>query len=82
MATRIIYKNDKGGLAVITPAPKVLALRGALAIAIKDVPEGKPFKIIDTDDEPLLADRTLRDAWDIDEAELTDGVGGPLSTFE
>ena len=34
-------------------------------IAAKDVPEGKPFKIIDTADVPT--DRTFRNAWEYQE---------------
>ena len=33
----------------------------------------KKYKIIDSSDLP--EDRYFRDAWDIDESELTDGVG-------
>ena len=70
---RIIYKTDEGGVAVIIPTPEALDLHGIQAIAIKDVPAGKPFKIVDAADIP--SDRTERDAWTIDEADLTDGVG-------
>jgi hypothetical protein len=42
-------------------------------IAAKDVPIGKPYKIVDVADIPT--DRQLRDAWTVDEADLTDGVG-------
>lgn len=52
----------------------------AMAVAIKDVPFGKPFKIIDVADIP--ADRTFRDAWTVDEATLTDGVGGESNEFQ
>lgn len=73
MSQAIIYKQDSGVLAVIHPAPEALSDFGIDAIAQKDVPTGKPYKIIDTSGLP--ADRTLRDAWTIDDAELTDGVG-------
>jgi len=68
MNQRIIYKHDSG-IAVIIPT-------GELSVeetAKKDVPTGHKFKIVDVSEIP--ADRTWRDAWDIDEAELTDGVG-------
>jgi hypothetical protein len=42
-------------------------------IAKKDVPTGLKYKIVDISDIP--SDRTFRNAWTIDEAELTDGVG-------
>ncbi|WP_395669260.1 hypothetical protein [Rhodoferax sp.] len=44
-----------------------------LAVALKDVPAGKPFKIIDADQVPT--DRSQRNAWTVDEVDLTDGTG-------
>lgn len=79
MTQVIIYKNDEGGVAVIHPTPEALATYGIEAIALKDVPAGKPFKIIDAADLPT--DRTYRDAWTVDETELTDGVGAEYDTF-
>lgn len=71
MTQRIIYTNDDGSVSVIVPAPECgLTVE---QIALKDVPFGKPFKIIDIADLP--ADRTQRNAWIVDEADLTDGVG-------
>lgn len=55
MNSRIIYPTDEGGVAVIVPAVSVEA-------ALKDVPAGKPYKIIDTADVPT--DRTFRNAWE------------------
>jgi len=74
MSKRIIYKNIAGGIAVIIPSDEALAEHTIQEIAEKDVPAGKPYKIVSADDIP--SDRTFRDAWDIDEAELTDGFGG------
>lgn len=60
MTKRIIYPTDDGGVAVIIPAPECsLTIE---EIAAKDVPAGKPFKIIDTVDVPT--DRTFRNAWE------------------
>jgi hypothetical protein len=60
MTKRIIYPTDEGGVAVIIPAPECgLTVE---EIAAKDVPAGKPFKIIDTADVPT--DRTFRNAWE------------------
>lgn len=60
MTKRIIYPTDEGGVAVIVPAPDCgLTIE---EIAAKDVPAGKPFKIINTEDVPT--DRTYRDAWE------------------
>lgn len=42
-------------------------------IAAKDVPTGLAYKIVDVADIP--ADRADRAFWDVDEADLTDGVG-------
>ena len=75
----IIYKNDEGGVSVVTPTQEALELYGIQAIALKDVPAGKPFKIIDASELP---DRELRAQWDIDEADLTDGVGNELNSFD
>jgi hypothetical protein len=64
MSKRIIYPTDNGGVAIIVPAPEWLAQEGNTVelLAIKDVPEGKPYKIIDTADVP--SDRTFRNAWE------------------
>ena len=71
MNQRIIYTNEDGSVSVIVPAPECgLTVE---QIALKDVPFGKPFKIIDIADLP--ADRTQRNAWVVDEADLTDGIG-------
>jgi hypothetical protein len=60
MTQRIIYPTDEGGVAVIIAAPECgLTIE---EIAAKDVPAGKPFKIIDTADVPT--DRTFRNAWE------------------
>jgi len=63
---RIIYLQDDGSVAVIIPA-------GDAQDCIKDVPTGKPYKIVDVSDIP--SDRTFRNAWEVDKATLTDGVG-------
>ena len=42
-------------------------------IALKDVPTGKPYKIVNVSE--ISSDRTFRDAWTIDDTELIDGVG-------
>jgi len=60
MTQRIIYPNDEGGVSILIPALECgLTIE---EIAAKDVPEGKPFKIVDVADIP--SDRTFRDAWE------------------
>jgi hypothetical protein len=64
----IIYPNDNGGICILTPAPECgLSLA---EIAQKDVPSGKPHKIIDAADIP--ATRDFRDAWTADFTEVTE----------
>jgi hypothetical protein len=55
MNQRIIYPTDDGGVAIIIPAVSV-------ELAMKDIPAGKPYKIVDVADIPT--DRTFRDAWE------------------
>ena len=60
MNQRIIYPTDEGGVAIIVPAPDCgLTIE---EIAAKDVPAGKPYKIIDVSEVP--SDRTFRNAWE------------------
>jgi hypothetical protein len=70
MDQRIIYQNDTGGVSIIIPCDCGLTIE---EIAAKDVPTGKPYKIVDVADLPT--DRTQRDLWAVDVAILTDGVG-------
>lgn len=70
MPKRIIYQNEVGGVSVIIPCDCGLTIE---QIALKDVPTGKPFKIVDTAIIP--ADRTQREQWTVSQALLTDGVG-------
>lgn len=79
MTQRIIYQNDEGGVAVIVPSPQALEQYGIEAIALKDVPAGKPYKIVAVEDVPT--DRTFRAAWEVDAAALTDGVGAESNEF-
>lgn len=79
MNQRIIYKNDEGGVSIIIPAPECLQKHTIQEIAAKDVPFGKPYKIVDVSDIP--SDRTFRNAWEVDEEDLTDGVGAESNVF-
>jgi hypothetical protein len=51
---RIIYQSESGGVAVIIPTESV-------ELALKDVPAGVPYEIVDAADIP--SDRTFRNAW-------------------
>ena len=73
MNQRIIYQTDDGNVAVVIPSDEVLEKHTIEEVANKDVPSGKPYKILDVADIPT--DRTFRNAWDVDESTLTDGVG-------
>ena len=76
MNKRIIYPTSDGGVSVIIPADCGLTIE---EIAAKDVPAGKPYKIVDATDIPT--DRTFRSAWEVDPATLTDGVGAESNEF-
>jgi hypothetical protein len=56
---RIIYPNDDDGVAVVIPAPGI-----EQAEALKAVPTGKPYLVLDVNDIPT--DRTFRNAWTAD----------------
>lgn len=79
MDRRIIYQTDDGGVAVIIPTPECLTSHTVEEIAAKDVPSGKPYKIVSVDSIP--SDRTFRNAWTVNEADLTDGVGAESNEF-
>ena len=68
---RIVYQTLKGTVSIIAPSPRWTGTMQELAQ--KDVPTGLKYKIIE--DSELPSDRSFRNAWEIDEAELTDGVG-------
>jgi hypothetical protein len=79
MNQRIIFPNDEGGVSIIIPSPNCLQEHTIEEIAAKDVPAGKPYKIVDVSDIP--SDRTFRNAWTVNEADLTDGVGAESNEF-
>jgi hypothetical protein len=58
MNLRIIYPTDDGGVAILVPAECGLTIE---QIAAKDVPAGKPYKIVDVADIPT--ERLFRNAW-------------------
>ena len=68
---RIIYKTPEDTVSVIAPSPNWSGTMEELAQ--KDVPTGLKYKIVE--DSVIPTDRSFRNAWEVDEAELTDGVG-------
>jgi hypothetical protein len=65
MDKRIIYPTDEGGGAIVIPTPEYLQDHTIEELAAKDVPAGKPYKIVDVSDIPT--DRTFRNAWEYQE---------------
>lgn len=70
---KIIYKGSEGNLSIIHPTREALEFMTIEEIALKDVPTGLAFAIIE--DSEIPTDRTFRDAWTIDDSLLTDGIG-------
>ena len=84
---KIIYKTLENTVSVITPSSNWVGTSGKkikdltadeLPVAMeelaqKDVPTGSKYKIVE--DSEISSDRSFRDAWEIDDSELTDGVG-------
>lgn len=70
---KIIYKNEFGGISIISPTQEALEQMSIIELALKDVPTGLAFAIVE--DSEIPTDRTFRDAWTVDETTLTDGVG-------
>ena len=70
---KIIYKNLNGGVSILHPTDEALSFMTIDEIAKKDVPTGVKYKIVE--DSEIPTDRTFRDAWTVDAATLTDGVG-------
>ena len=76
--SKIVYKQDSGIVAILTPVlteinPSTGVEWTIEEIAAKDVPTGKKYKIVE--DSDVSTDRAFRDAWTADESDLTDGVG-------
>ena len=57
MIKRILFPNDSGGVCIIVPSESIES-------AMKDIPSGKPYLIVDASDIP--ADREFRAAWTAD----------------
>ena len=61
---RIIYAQDDGTVAILSPAPT--CTKTVEQIAEQDVPTGKSYQIIEESDIPT--DRTYRNAWPYEES--------------
>ena len=72
----IIYPNEEGGVAVVVPSPN--AKYTIEQIALKDVPAGQPYRIIE--DTEIPTDRTFRAAWESDFTE-PEGFGMGADEF-
>ena len=68
---RIIYKTPENTVTVLSPTSEWTGTMKELAQ--KDVPTGLKYKIVE--DSVIPSDRSFRDAWEVDEKDLTDGVG-------
>ena len=71
MSECVIYPSDNGGVIILFPV-KDCGLT-VEQVALKDVPYGKPFKIINVSDLP--SDISQSAAWVVNEEDLTDGFG-------
>ena len=57
---QIIHKTIDNSVAVIIPSPN---WKGTMEeLAAKDVPAGRPYRIVDVSEVP--SDRTFRNAWE------------------
>lgn len=75
MQKRIVYQLNGSPVVVIIPCECGLSIE---QIGEKDVPAGVPFWIVPSSSIP--ADRTFRNAWDLDVASMGEpsGFGGEI----
>ena len=62
MDKRIVYKNEDGTISIIIPTAEWLETHTIEELAVKDVPDGKEYWIVDASEIP--SDRTFRNAWE------------------
>jgi len=68
---KIIYKTNDNQIGILHPSPN---WQGTIEeLAQKDVPTGLKYKIVE--DSVIPTDRSFRNAWEVADEELTDGVG-------
>ena len=68
---KVIYKTPENTVTISTPSlewPGTIQQYAQLV-----VPSGLKYKIVE--DSVIPTDRTFRNAWEVDENDLTDGVG-------
>jgi hypothetical protein len=58
----IIYPLENNSVAIVYPTMEFLELFTIEELAKKEVPQGKPHKIVNISEIPT--DRTFRDAWE------------------
>ena len=66
----VVFENN---ITVSTPTAEWLLSGTVDELAQHIVPTGEKYKIVE--DSEVSSDRSFRNAWEVDEAELTDGVG-------
>jgi hypothetical protein len=71
MSAPVILFLNAGAPALLVPSPEALARMSLLEIAVKDVPAGRPFLIVEASDLPAGP----QEDWALDETTFTDGVG-------
>jgi len=77
----VIYKQENDSVALLIPSKACLMEYTLEEIALKDVPEGLPFWMVDRTELP--EDPTFFEAWEIPEDyREPDGYGSPFSTFK
>lgn len=78
---KIVFKNKDNSVGIVTPTDEALSFATIEQIAEKDVPFELPYWIVE--DNIIPADRTFRNAWEIDESlGKPDGFGGELNEFD
>jgi hypothetical protein len=73
MSQVIVYKQDNGVIAVITPTPEYLQDHTIYECAVKDVPQGKKFQIVNYNELPW---DYPQESWVMNDSEFTGGTGG------
>lgn len=80
MTQVIIYNDENGEMRRIRPTDEGLSIFTIEQIAQKDVPAGRPYKIMNASELP--PNWHEREAWEVSDTELNDGVGAEWSTID